>query len=253
MKKLLLLIPLLAALGAAQSLDYVPPTTINGLHILGGASGSALTLSSGTPNADVNAGLTLQSNGAGALTLQPGANGGTIVIGGTAQTGTITLGSSSGTQTVAIGAGAGAATVNIAGGNGGDTVNIGGGSGTNAVNIGAAGTTATVSLLGLLKADCGTGTAVANAVTLQKQCGVITSSTANLAAVTSENITLTDARIAATNLIFATTQTNCTGGGQVVPVAALAGSGTATITMRNVHATTACTSTYTVAYWILSQ
>lgn len=242
MKKLLLLFSALVILATAQTVDIVPPTTVNGFHIGGGASGSAAVISCLTPQADVNCALTIQSGGTGAITVQPPSAAGTIIIGGTAQTGTITVGSSSGAETVNIGAGAGNSTVNIAGGGG-----------TNAINIGVAGTTATTSILGKVKGDCGTGTAVANAVTIQSQCGVITSSTANLAAVTSETITLTDARIAATNIILATTQSNCTGGGMVVPVAATAGSGSATIVMRNIHATTACTSTYTVGYTILSQ
>ncbi len=112
--------------------------------------------------------------------------------------------------------------------------------------------TGSLSLLGRLKADCANGTASANAVTINNQCGIITSSTANLAAATSETITLTDSRIASTNIVYATIQSGCTSGAVSVLNAA-AGSGSATITIRNVHATVACASTYTVAFLVLNQ
>lgn len=178
MKKLLLSISILGGLGAllllAQSFDYVPPQSAVGIHIVGGTSPtSAVVLSCGTPNADPNCALTLQSLGTGIL-----------------------------------------------------------------------------SLLGSPKFDCSTGTASANAVTINKPCGVITSSTANLAAATTETITLTDSAItAATNLILATINNPCTTG-DVMVESALAASGSATIKIRNVNAASACASTYKVGYLV---
>lgn len=192
-------------------------------------------------------------NGASAITLSPAAAGG-IQIGTASQTGTITLGQSTATNTISIGAGNTAAGAT-------QTINIGSGTpvttGLTSITIGntfanSNAPASTVNLYGKLVADCGTGTASANAVTIQKQCGVITSSTSTLAAATSETITLTDARIAATNIILATINGACTGGNVVVENA-VAGAGTATIAVRNVNGTTACSTTYKVGFLILSQ
>lgn len=87
-------------------------SAVNGLTETNSATGNPVAL--GTSGSDTNIGFTLNSKGTGAVTVAPGAAGGTIVIGKSDQTGAITVGSSSGTDVVNVGTGAGVSTINLA-------------------------------------------------------------------------------------------------------------------------------------------
>ena len=197
-------------------------------------------------------------NGTGAGTeaiLIEAAIAGDIIIGKSDRNGTITIGKTTDTNVISIGTGVtgvgrtqvidiGTGTVNASATT---AIAIG-----NAIQNGSSVPRSTTTVNGKVAMECGTGAATANAITLEKQCGVITSSTSNLGAVTSGTITLTDARIASTNIILATINGVCTSG-KVVVESAVAGTGSATISVRNVHATDACASTYKIGFMILSQ
>jgi hypothetical protein len=105
---------------------------------------------------------------------------------------------------------------------------------------------------GLINLETGTGTANANAVTISKATGTITSSTNNLAAVTTETITLTNTRISATSHVVAWIEDEGTGG-EVVVLSVKPGAGSATIRVRNVHASSAMTSVYRVGFTVINK
>jgi len=93
------------------------------------------------------------------------------------------------------------------------------------------------------------GTASGNAVTLNTIGGVITSSTNNLAAATSETITLTNSTITANSRVLATIADPGTGG-IVIAVSAKPTSGSCAIVVRNIDGSNAMTSVYKVAFFV---
>ena len=98
----------------------------------------------------------------------------------------------------------------------------------------------------------GADTAIANAVTLNKSSGIITSSTSNLAAATTETITLNDTRIGVGSIILATIADPGTGGQVAVLSAKVTGAGAASITVRNVAAAAPMTSAYAIGFLVVN-
>ena len=94
------------------------------------------------------------------------------------------------------------------------------------------------------------GTDSSQAITQNVTAGKITSSTTNLAADTTETITLTNRCIQATSVVLAT----CGGGGAgdvtIVEVAPAAGS--CVFKVRNVDATNACDAAYFINYIVFN-
>ena len=105
---------------------------------------------------------------------------------------------------------------------------------------------------GLINLESAAGTAVGNAVTVSKATGTITSSTNNLAAATSETITLTNTRISASSHVIAWIEDGGTGG-QVCVLNCKPGTGSATISVRNVDAAAAMSSTYKVGFLVINK
>lgn len=106
---------------------------------------------------------------------------------------------------------------------------------------------------GPLSLERGAVTCTTNAATLHKASGIITSSTANLAAVTTESLTITNRLIKSANAqVYAVVSTPGTGG-QVVVMAVTPSAGQFVINVRNVHATVAMTSAYAVSFIILNE
>jgi len=95
----------------------------------------------------------------------------------------------------------------------------------------------------------GTGTDVAQAITLHKVMGDITSSTANLGADTSETISLTNRHIKANSMVMAMVS----GGGTGVPVVSkvLPAAGSCTFLVRNINAGTACDAVYRIRFLVI--
>lgn len=96
-----------------------------------------------------------------------------------------------------------------------------------------------------------TDTAVALAVTQNAITGKVTTSTSDLAASTTETITVTNNRCAATSRIYALISGKGTGGEMIV-VNAVPGAGSFTIDCRNISTSTAMTSAYQVTYFIIN-
>ena len=94
-----------------------------------------------------------------------------------------------------------------------------------------------------------TGTDASQAVTIHGSYVVITSSTANLGADTSETITLTNRYITANSHIIPTVSTTGTGAPVVSSVVPAAGS--CTIVVRNVNAGTALNAVYILRLTII--
>ena len=98
--------------------------------------------------------------------------------------------------------------------------------------------------------DRGTGTDSSQAVTIQKPMGKITSSTTNLAAATTEAITLT-CRYATANSVIAH---HVDGGGNGDPVMSKVTptAGQIVFTVLNADQSNACNAAYTISYAIIS-
>lgn len=92
----------------------------------------------------------------------------------------------------------------------------------------------TMAVASNLALDKGTGTEVANAVTIDAQAGVITSAALTTAQYATETITLTNNKILTSSVVIASVMggTNTTPG---VTVSATAGSGTSTIVITNLN------------------
>lgn len=121
----------------------------------------------------------------------------------------------------------------------------------------AAGTAALTVTLGDLNLAGGkfitetdTDTAVALAATQNTITGKVTTSTANLAATTSETLTITNSRCAATSRIYALISGKGTGGEMIV-VNAVPGAGSFTVDCRNISSS-AMTSAYQMTYFIIN-
>lgn len=99
--------------------------------------------------------------------------------------------------------------------------------------------------------DSGTASATAGAATLNTTRGVITSEALTTAAGADYTLTLTNSKVAATDIVFATVQqgTNTTEGLSVQRITP--GSGSVVILVRNTHASSALNGTIKVGFWVL--
>jgi len=101
-------------------------------------------------------------------------------------------------------------------------------------------------------ASVGTGTCSSNAVTINKQAGVITTESLNTAAGAEQAITLTNSVIKATDIVLASAglggATNGTPGVASVTVSA----GQAIITLSNFHASSAFNGSIKIAFFVLN-
>ena len=95
-----------------------------------------------------------------------------------------------------------------------------------------------------------TGTTSTNAVTINAPTGMITSEALTTAAGSAQAITLTNSYIASTDHLFVTRNggTSTTG---TLEINAVAGSGTATITLTNRHASAAFNGTFKLAFLVV--
>lgn len=98
----------------------------------------------------------------------------------------------------------------------------------------------------------GTGTTSTNAVTINAGCGVITTESLTTAAGASQAITLTNSFIASTDMLMMTINggTSTTGS---IEVRAVPGSGSATITLYNRHASAAFNGTFILAFLVVKK
>ncbi len=101
----------------------------------------------------------------------------------------------------------------------------------------------------VLAYDRGTGTDVSQAVTIQRPMGRITSSTSNLGASTTEDITLTNRLIKADSMVIC--QVAGGGAGDVVVSRVAPAAGSCVITVLNADPAVACDAVYTIDYMIL--
>lgn len=101
-----------------------------------------------------------------------------------------------------------------------------------------------------LNFDRGTGTEAANAVTINAQVGVITTSALTTAAGSSYAITLTNNKIATTNVVLISVMggTNTT---KAVTISATAGNGTSAISINNIDPAAALNGTLILGFAIL--
>ena len=104
--------------------------------------------------------------------------------------------------------------------------------------------------LGRLFLDHSTGTDSSQAVTIQYPMGTITSSTTNLAAKTTEAITLTNRYITARSTVLCTVA----GGGAGDPVLSkiTPAAGSCVITVLNADQSNACDAAYTIDFVVIS-
>lgn len=100
-----------------------------------------------------------------------------------------------------------------------------------------------------LKVDVGvkTATAVAGAATLAKTSGVITSEALTTAAGALYTLTLTDAKIAATDIVMASVQLTSAGGTPAVASVTPA-AGSVVIVIQNIHASAAFAAAIKIAF-----
>merc|ERR1711988_723706 len=87
-----------------------------------------------------------------------------------------------------------------------------------------------------------------SAVTVNAMTGLITSATSTLAAGSTETLTLTNSRITSTAVVLMNVQTRCSSG-YIYVVGVTPSSGTASIVVANL-ASSACTSTYTLGFFV---
>jgi len=96
----------------------------------------------------------------------------------------------------------------------------------------------------------GTGTDSSQAVTINKPMGVITSSTTNLGAKTTEDITLTNRHIKSDSMVIC--QVAGGGAGDVVVSRVTPADGSCVITTLNADPDNACNAAYTVTFLVVS-
>jgi len=101
---------------------------------------------------------------------------------------------------------------------------------------------------GKLKYEHGTGTDSSQAVTINKPAGKITSSTTNLAADTSETITVTNKYCKTNSIVHCVVST--TGNGAPVISSVIPSNGSFTVVTRNVNASTALNAAYIIRFTI---
>ncbi len=97
--------------------------------------------------------------------------------------------------------------------------------------------------------DCGTGTDTTQAVTIHKIRGQITSSTTNLAAKTTEDITLTNRFIKAKSMVICMVKGG--GAGDVVVSRVAVSAGSVVITILNADPSNACNAAYVVDFLVI--
>jgi hypothetical protein len=97
--------------------------------------------------------------------------------------------------------------------------------------------------------DRGTGTDSSQAVTIHKLMGRITSSTTNLGAKTTQDITLTNRYIKANSMVIC--QTAGGGAGDVVVSRVAPSAGSCVITILNADPTNACNAAYTIDFLVV--
>lgn len=98
----------------------------------------------------------------------------------------------------------------------------------------------------------GTGTCSTNAVTINAAAGVITTESLTTAAGSSQAITLTNSFIASTDMLFVHQNggTSTTG---TLEINSVPGSGSATITLTNRHASAAFNGTFILAFLVVKK
>lgn len=104
---------------------------------------------------------------------------------------------------------------------------------------------------GTINADSGTATATGGAATLSKMAGVITSEALTTAAGADYTLTLTNTVIAAADLVFATVQTGSNTTVGLVVHEVTPGAGSATIKIRNQHASAALDGTIKISFLVV--
>lgn len=103
-----------------------------------------------------------------------------------------------------------------------------------------------------IKPDAGTATATAGAATLSKQAGVVTSEALTTAAGAAYTLTLTNTLIAATSIILVSIANGTNTQGVLTLGRVTPGSGSATITVWNTHASQALNGTIKVSFLVLN-
>lgn len=102
---------------------------------------------------------------------------------------------------------------------------------------------------GTIIGDTGTGTASSNAVTIDKMAGVLTTESLSTAAAGSQAITLTNSVIETGDIVLAHFVSVPANGTPVL--AAVAGAGSATITIYNKHASAAFNGAFVIAFLVI--
>ena len=121
-------------------------------------------------------------------------------------------------------------------------------------NMGGATASSTgLATLGSAKLDTGTKTATASAgaATLSKNAGVVTTESLTTAGLAAYTLTLTNTTIAAADQMFVSVQNGTNTQGTVAVGLVTPGAGSATIVIRNLHATEALNGTLKIAFAVL--
>lgn len=105
--------------------------------------------------------------------------------------------------------------------------------------------------LGQLQVGSSTGTASSNAVTINAGSGVITTEALSTAAGATQNITLTNDRIAAGDMVFAVVDPASSAGTPIIANVAVSAS-TAVFKIQNIHASTALNAAVKI-YFVINK
>jgi hypothetical protein len=97
-----------------------------------------------------------------------------------------------------------------------------------------------------------TATASAGAATLNANIGVVTSEALTTAGLAAYTLTLTNDKIAATSVVIVSVQNGTNSQGTVVVGLVTPGAGSATIGIRNVHASQALNGTIKISFFVLN-
>lgn len=103
-----------------------------------------------------------------------------------------------------------------------------------------------------IQPDGATATAVAGAATLSKQCGVVTSEAITTAAGAAYTLTLTNTLIAATSILLVSFANGTNTQGTLELSLVTPGAGSATIVIRNTHASQALNGTIKISFLVLN-
>lgn len=101
-----------------------------------------------------------------------------------------------------------------------------------------------------LASDVGTGTCSSNAVTINDLCGLITTEALSTAAAGEQDITLTNSKVAAGDLVFVTSGYGTSTTGTPI-VNANVSAGSVVITIKNVHASEALNGTVKIGFMVV--